>query len=243
MPFKIKRQSKCKILQKNKPMTYPQKRYLLLAITSTACIFLLSGRIYVSGNLNFLFLVWNLILAWIPLYFSHKFKLSFQKNISSESTISAIGKFRIGVLFLSWLAFFPNAPYILTDLIHLKQKSGVPLWFDLILLISFAWNGLLIGFISLMEIHHSLLSRFSKKRSWGIVSGILLLSGYGIYLGRFERWNSWDLLRHPFRLMRQTIENFQDQEILLRSLGVTFSFALFLIISYGTVYFLSSKER
>jgi uncharacterized membrane protein len=214
-------------------MNFIQKRYVLLAVTTTVCLFLLAGRIYVSGNLNFVFLVWNILLAWIPLYFSHKLKKSFPEKKTWLSMF----------LFLCWLAIFPNAPYILTDLIHLKQKAGVPLWFDLILLVSFAWNGLLTGFISLMEVHQTFLTRYSEKRCWGIISGILLLSGYGIYLGRFERWNSWDILIHPFRLINQMIENFQHQETLMRSIGVTFSFGIFLMISYGTLYFLNSKEE
>lgn len=214
-------------------MNYIQKRYILLAITSTACVFLLAGRIYVSGNLNFTFLIWNLLLAWIPLYFSHKFKRSFgmKKHLFS------------GFLFLCWLVIFPNAPYIITDLVHLEQKEGVPLWFDLILLVSFAWNGLLTGFISLMEVHQAFLTRFSQKISWGLISGILFLSAYGVYLGRFERWNSWDILTHPFSLVYRMIDNFQHLDTLMRSMGVTFCFGLFLMISYGTLYFLSSTKE
>lgn len=183
--------------------------------------------------MNFTFLIWNLLLAWIPLYFSSKFKKTFTQK----------KPFISGFLFLCWLAIFPNAPYIITDLVHLEQKSGVPLWFDLILLVLFAWNGLLTGFISLMEIHHAFLTRFSQKVSWGIISGILFLSAYGVYLGRFERWNSWDILTHPISLVRQMITNFQHQETLLRSMGVTFCFGLFLMISYSTLYFLSAKEE
>lgn len=214
-------------------MSFSQKKYILLLITTTICLFLLGGRIYISGNLDFMFLVWNLFLAWAPLYFSIKIKIAFQKKYIWSTAF----------LFLCWLAIFPNAPYLITDLIHLKQKSGVPLWFDLILLVSFAWTGLLLAFISLMEVHYAILTRFSVKQSWVIISVIMLLTGYGIYLGRFERWNSWDILMHPFRLLRQIVESFQHQETLIRLVGVSFSFALFLLISYSMIYFLSSKQE
>jgi len=210
-----------------------KNHYLILIITTTICLFLLSGRIYVSGNWNFIFLVWNLFLAWIPLYFSNKMRIALrEKNMWSTA-----------MLFICWLVIFPNAPYLLTDLIHLKQHSGVPLWFDLVLLVSFGWCGLLLGFISLMEVHQTILTRFSEKQSWGIISIIFMLTGYGIYLGRFERWNSWDILFHPFRLFGQIIANFQNQETLLRIIGVSCSFALFLMFSYGTIYYLSRKEE
>lgn len=210
-----------------------KQRNILLGITSIICISLLIGRLYISSSTCYIFLIWNLFLAWIPLYFSQKLS-----DVPSERK-----NWKILVLFLSWLVFFPNAPYIITDLFHLVPKRNVPLWYDLVLIMSFAWNGLLLGFVSLMEIHQALLKMFSVKSTWAIIGSILLLSGYGIYLGRFERWNSWDIITHPFRLVRHIFLNFQDPEALPRIIGVTFSFGVFLMISYATIYFLSNKHE
>lgn len=208
-----------------------QQRNILLAATSLICITLLIGRICIYSSFNYIFLIWNLFLAWIPLYFSEKLSHYEKENKN----------WMIVPLFFSWLVFFPNAPYIITDLFHLKPHSHVPVWFDLILIISFAWNGLLLGFISLMEVHKTLLKMYSNKISWLIVVSILFLSGYGIYLGRFERWNSWDIVTHPFRLFSHMFENFFDPDVLPRLMGVTLSFGLFLSIGYMTIYFLSNK--
>lgn len=213
-------------------MNNTQQRNIVLAATSCICIILLIGRICIYSSFNYIFLVWNLFLAWIPLFFSEKF-CHYGKENKSGMTL---------LLFFAWLVFFPNAPYIITDLFHLKPKSHVPVWFDLILIISFAWNGLLLGFISLMEVHTTLLKMYSEKVSWIIVVFISFLSGYGIYLGRFERWNSWDIVTHPFKLFRHIFGNFLDPEVLPRLLGVTLSFGLFLIIGYVTIYFLSNKK-
>lgn len=214
-------------------MTNIQQRNILLGATSAICISLLIGRICIYSSFNYIFLVWNLFLAWIPLFFSSKLICYTKENKNGFTWI----------LFFSWLVFFPNAPYIITDLFHLKPKSSVPVWFDLILLISFAWNGMLLGFISLMEIHQTLLKLFSPKKSWIFIILILFLSGYGIYLGRFERWNSWDIVTHPFRLLSRMFGNFADPEVLPRLMGVTLSFGVFLIISYVTIYFLSNKHE
>ncbi len=94
-----------------------------------------------------------------------------------------------------WLVFFPNAPYIITDLLHLSAQDGVPVWYDLILLSAFAWTGAMLGMISL-GLMHVLVARVAGGAwSWIFVLGVLMLSGFGVYLGRFPRWNSWDCWR------------------------------------------------
>lgn len=98
------------------------------------------------------------------------------------------------VLLGSWLLFFPNAPYILTDLFRLRLKSSMPIWFDLILILSFAWTGLLFGFLNLWDIE-KILQNFIKRTYVIIISVVLLFIGsFGIFVGRFLRWNSWDIV-------------------------------------------------
>jgi uncharacterized membrane protein len=210
-----------------------QKHNLIMVSTSLLCFVLLLSRIYFSSTFSYSFLVWNLILAWIPLFISRFLYRKHEYN-----------SIRVNLFFLgSWLVFFPNAPYILTDLFHLKPKIGAPLWFDLILIISFAWNGLLIGFLSLMEIHQILNYYFINSVSWFFISIIMILSGFGIYLGRYERWNSWDIATHPFLFLRRILMSITDVELLPRILGVTFVFGLFLMVSYLAIYLISEKNE
>jgi uncharacterized membrane protein len=98
------------------------------------------------------------------------------------------------LLIIIWLAFFPNAPYILTDILHLGKGNAIPLWYDLILLLSYSFTGMLYGFISLNMIEEKL-KLLTKIKFYGFFSMVLIyVSCFGIYLGRFLRWNSWNIL-------------------------------------------------
>ena len=89
-----------------------------------------------------------------------------------------------------WFLFFPNAPYIITDLIHLRVRDAVPIWYDAALLFSFAWNGLILGFVSLWVVQSLVTHRWGATAGWLLALGTLIAGGFGIYLGRFLRWNS-----------------------------------------------------
>lgn len=104
------------------------------------------------------------------------------------------------MLFL-WLLFLPNAPYILTDVIHLEESRGMPQWYDLALILSSAGAGLFFCYLSLLDVQRFIARRFGARRGWLVAASSLLLCGFGIYLGRFLRWNSWDLLTHPGALL------------------------------------------
>ncbi len=95
-------------------------------------------RIKITGSYFFLFLVWNLFLALIPFAIS--------TYLVSKPEIS---KVRLFLWATVWLLFLPNAPYIVTDLVHLKLHNPFWGWFDVLLLVSFAINGLLLYFLSL----------------------------------------------------------------------------------------------
>ena len=109
-------------------------------------------------------------------------------------------------LFGCWLLFFPNALYIITDLIHLSELSSVPLWFDAALLFCASFVGLLMAFASLRRAELFLMHRFSKRLVKQLLIPLLLfVSSFGVYLGRFERWNSWDVISNPFALSAEII--------------------------------------
>jgi uncharacterized membrane protein len=143
--------------------------------------------------------------------------------------------FTVPLAAVLWLLFFPNAPYILTDLQHLRYPhAGVPVWFDMLLINWFAWTGILLGVFSLFMMQDIVQRIIGRWFGWAFVISVSVLSGLGIYLGRFLRWNSWDLLFHPLALSKQLIQyalNPSMQSILF--IGV---FSGFFIFIYITLY-------
>jgi uncharacterized membrane protein len=207
---------------------------LLLGAGSVICICLLMIRTCISSNLHYYFLIWNLLLAWIPFLISSALTKAVQRGDRNWKTT---------LLFFSWLLFFPNAPYIITDLFHFHQKPMVPLWFDLVVIISFAWNGLMLGFISLMSVQHFLNKKYSIRSGWFMITVILFLCGFGIYLGRYQRWNSWDLLTNPVLLISDVGDHLLHPFLHPRTIGVTLLFAVFLLINYITLCFLVKSRK
>ena len=140
------------------------------------------------------------------------------------------------------VAIFPNAPYILTDLFHLYPRTGIPQWYDLILILSFAWNGLMLGSASLFDMHELVKSRLGWLRGWLFTGFTLALGSFGIYLGRFERWNSWDILQQPFRLFSD-IANFVLHPADYPSVwGMTICYTLLMWVLYATIYQLTKVQ-
>jgi len=151
---------------------------------------LLAIRIYYTGKLLYLFLVWNIFLAWIPFMLSSLFEKMSNKSIWIRTLVIC-----------SWLAFFPNALYIVTDLVHLQIESTVPKWFDAVLLFSASVVGLMMAFISLYRVENHLLKTVNKKTGQALIMMILFMGSFGVYLGRFLRWNSWDIISNPAQLL------------------------------------------
>lgn len=159
-----------------------------LCSLSAAAVALLAVRVERTGDLHFTFLVWNLALAWIPLvialalFGAHRLRLP---------TLGLAGGIAL------WMLFLPNAPYILTDYIHLAPDARVPLWFDFVLIGAFAGAGLLVGFASVFLVQVVVSERLGSVAGWALSMSVFVLSGVGIYVGRVLRWNSWDALREP----------------------------------------------
>lgn len=159
-----------------------------LGVSSLVCFCFSIFRVAYSDSPMFLFLNWNLFLAFIPWLLTTIVRIRPELQTRWISLIALIG---------AWLLFFPNAPYILTDLFHLRHTSSMPIWFDLVLVLSFAWVGLLFGMFSLWDIEQLLEKRIGRVKTAILSSSFLFLAAFGIYLGRFLRWNSWDILDHP----------------------------------------------
>ena len=200
---------------------------LLLALASAVCVVLLAGRIAVTNSSHYLFLVWNLLLAWIPLVCAY-LALAFSGR---RALLYAI----VPVFAFLWLIFFPNAPYILTDLQHLAtEASNAPVWFDVILLIWFSWTGVLLGIVSLYVMQIVVSGAFGRAAGWVLVFGASLLGSLGIYIGRFLRFNSWDILQNPGDFAVNILGFVVDPS--LRLVAFTSLLAAFFLFVYGTLY-------
>ena len=152
-----------------------------LAAAAVLCVSLSAVRVVYSARLTHAHLVWNLFLAGIPVGFS----LLAWKYKDSKLRLMACG--------LCWLLFLPNAPYLVTDLVHLEARPPVPFWFDVVLFQSFICLGLLLMFLSLYWMQNLVAHIYSQRMGWLFILCVIGLTGFGIYLGREQRWNSWDL--------------------------------------------------
>jgi uncharacterized membrane protein len=152
------------------------------------CAGLVFFRVQRTGSEYFLFMIWNLFLACIPLFASRLLQVAHQKRIPDVAQLGLVAV---------WLAFLPNAPYVITDLIHLQHGPTLLYWFDLAMLLSCGAVGLLLGYSSMFDVHRIIDERFGPRVGWVVASSTLLLSGFGIYLGRALRWNSWDVVTNP----------------------------------------------
>jgi len=189
----------------------------LVLVSIIAIIFNLA-RLDAWGTTNLLYLIWNLFLAWIPYIIS----LCFIKKGTPVKLFIP--------LFLIWLLFFPNAPYLVTDVLHLSAGSPA-LWYDSLLFFFFGWIGLFLGMLSLFQVHQYLKAHLNYFLSEIIIFCICFISSFGIYLGRFERWNSWDLFLNPLVLIR----HFFSLSINFAHGGIPLSFVVvFTIFMYFT---------
>jgi uncharacterized membrane protein len=186
---------------KPRPVYWLAGLALALAALSLAAVGLLAVRIDRVGEPAFIFLTWNLFLAWIP----------FLLSLSIAAVHSRGGpRSLLWVLGAGWLLFLPNAPYILTDFIHLGKVGGAPLWFDSALIGTFAAAGLALGLGSLLVVHHVVEARAGRVVGWAVALSSLVLSAIGIYLGRFPRFNSWDVVTTPHSLVPVVLQRLAD---------------------------------
>jgi uncharacterized membrane protein len=206
---------------------------VFLLVLSLYCVLLSALRLLYTGTHRYLFLNWNLFLAFLPWLLT---SVAVLRNVKS----------RMGILVIVavWLLFFPNCLYILTDLIHLRQVTNAPLWLDLIMVLSFAWAGLCYGFVSLMDIEYFMKKKFraGPKTVAFLSISMIYLAAFGIYIGRFWRWNSWDLLGNPAQLMHETFDRFTDKGNTYRVIGFTVLMGTLLNFMYFPMRYMRRKS-
>jgi len=210
---------------------FPNERLVVLVGlggASALCLALEFAREH-RYSLDFRFLVWNLFLAWVPLVLALFVYDAYRRGRSLLWLAPALAL---------WLLFLPNAPYIVTDFVHLSARTQAPLWFDGVELSAFAWTGMLLGFVSLYLVHAVLRDRFGAVAAWLVVLGVLALSSVGVYLGRVKRWNSWDLLTQPGQKLAELQAHAVDPAGLAQAIAISLGVTALLAAAYLVFYVL-----
>jgi uncharacterized membrane protein len=191
------------------------------------CISLVVIRFFKTGHYSFLFLIWNLFLAWLPLFFIRR---------SATTSAKHTGK----LLLLASILFLPNAPYLVTDLFHLKKELVAPLWFDVVMITSFAMAGLIYFLMAFEMILAGIKDHFGKFSAFAKPL-LLAAMGYGIYLGRYLRYNSWDVFVQPVHLAADMLNSVFNPDKFINTACITITFAVFLYLIFEI--YLSFKNK
>src|SRR5262245_21880173 len=205
-----------------------QRQFAVLAslgFATVLCLGLVALRAWHYGAYAYSGLSWNLFLAWLPALGAFA-----AYNLNHWPTrlrwLPIIG------LSALWLLFLPNAPYLITDIIHLRQHRSVPLWYDLITLVAFAWTGSFLGLVSLYLMQMLVRKTVGNAASWLFVIAALTLNGFGIYFGRFLRWNSWDVIFRPTSMFYDLMQGLRNPFDYMH----TIAFAGLFTLLFGAVY-------
>ena len=201
----------------------------IVGISVSFTIAVIFFRIIYTSETIYVFLVWNLFLAWLPFFLSRQL----QKKRSAP--------YQWTIMFF-WLLFFPNAPYIITDLFHLHERPGIPKWYDLLLLFSAAWNGLLLGLLSLYNAERFLLTKMNQFNAGLLLALCVFLSGFGVYAGRYLRWNSWEIFTHPKIILNDTVPRILHPHQHLSTWGMTLMLGSLLLIIYHSLKLVTEKR-
>ncbi|KAA8782966.1 putative membrane protein [Paenibacillus sp. 4624] len=218
------------------------KRFIALAFTlllmTLCCLGIAAYLRAKSGSNMYAFLDWDMFLAWVPFLISTMIALNFRRKAVRPGWM---GMMWIGLLGLIWLFFLPNAAYLFTEMLHafryfIAQPESVfwfemDFWYSLTLTFGVAIVGLMLSICSIRQIEHVLQRFVHRFVCWIIVGFVLLLSGVGVYIGRFNRWNSWDIVSRPGQIVIDLMNDFSSASGLL----VEFVALIFVIQAFAYV--------
>jgi uncharacterized membrane protein len=216
------------------------RSFYALALASALACTLLALRVWRLHSWGYAWLTWNLILAWVP-YLASLWADRLRLRHGRQPWLLMLP----GLL---WLLFLPNAPYIVTDFMHLRTRPDLPwlFWYDVVTLATLAWTGCVLGAVSLGIMQGIVAQYLGRAVSWLFVLGTAGLCGVGIYLGRFERWNSWDLLVSPRARVAEMAAPLLNPSAYLRPWAMCALFAAFFLVSYltlGTRWIMARAEE
>jgi uncharacterized membrane protein len=184
-------------------------------------------RVVYTGSGEYRNLLWNLFLAWIPFAIALVVYDRDRRGTSPR---------RLLLPALVWLLFLPNAPYLVTDFAYLARFDGMPVWYDVTMLTTFAWVGLLLGFLSVYLVHDVARRALGTVTSWIAIAAVLGLTSFGVFLGRLARWNSWDVVTNPGSLGADLGRALADPAAHRGAIAVTIALACFLSLAYLVLY-------
>lgn len=199
-----------------------------LAASTLVSVLLLAIRMIVAGNTRFSFMIWNLFLAWLPVLFALGFRINIAKyKLTSWQNLALLGL---------WLGFLPNSFYLMSDLIHLQSSGEAAILYDIAMMMSFIINGLILGYLSIYIVHAQLLKKLSERTVLAILGLVFLACGFAIYLGRYLRWNTWDLLLNPFGILFDLSERVVSPIVHIQTYVVTLTFFALLSATYAVIF-------
>jgi uncharacterized membrane protein len=227
----------------------------LLLLATLLAVFTLAYRGYYSGRETYFFLFKDLFLAWVPMGLSLAFVGFARRGLLNFRRVMVLAG-----LIVAWVLFLPNAPYLLTEFLHLNShhapqnmrliplfhapgNSHVPVWYDAFMLLLFAWNGLLLSVLSLRMVQDVARERFGAGWGWAGAALLLLVSAFGVTLGRFERFNSWDILRRPGLLLADIASRILRPFDHPHTTGATLLLGTFLFLAYLTMVAMMNVRR
>jgi uncharacterized membrane protein len=210
------------------------KPMLALMFASGTSLALVAARVVWTGKMDYAALGWNLFLAWLPLVFAFLAGEEYRAHRNPN--------WRFYAFAVAWLLFFPNAPYIFTDLTHLTTRYYGHFWVDMVLILLCAMTGLILGFLSLFLMQGVVARMFGRVASWLFIAAIAVLSSFGIYLGRFLRLNSWDVLFKPIAVYHGIGQWADNPLAQSNSYAFPALFAIFLFVAYLMLYGLTQLQ-
>lgn len=206
-----------------------------VALSTLLVFFFFASRAYLSQRIGYPFLIWNLFLAWLPYLFS--------------LSVAAIHRVRPNWWWVMifpgglWLLFLPNAFYIVTDFIHLRNHPAIPIWYDAGLLAISAWTGIFLAIVSLSTLQDVVQAYLGRVYAWVFALVVIGMSGYGVYLGRFLRWNSWDVLNDPYEIISDSLAPLVNPLSYADKIGFIVMYTSLYLVTYLTFSWLRPSSR
>ena len=197
--------------------------FRILHLSLLFSVSMVLARVFYMGQSYFMFMLWNLFLAYIPFLLSSLF-------IDRPMLIDK--KLLFIPLALLWLVFIPNTFYMITDLFHLNEPHAMPLWFDTLLIVSFSWNGLLLGIISVQQMESVMRIFLGKYTAPIFLYPVFFLNALGVFIGRFLRYNSWDVITDPLGLVKDIVLLVLHPFHFVSAWGMVAGFSTFLLLCY-----------
>jgi uncharacterized membrane protein len=201
---------------------------LALIVASLVSVGLFAYGAWRNHSTEYNYLIWNLLLAWLPLIFAVRLMAVLKTKLWSSWEGLATS--------LLWLVFLPNSFYMISDFIHLQDVQRVDILYDSLMFTSFIYTGVVLGFSSLYLVHLQLARRLPRPQATFWMAAVLLICSTAIYVGRDLRWNSWDIITNPGGLLFDISERLQHLTTYPQMLVTIITFFVLLGSMYGLMW-------